>query len=158
MSRAFVKEDAGEHEDFPERLVSAQPNFVTARGLRLIEENTARLEQEREQARAADDSAARVRIERDLRYWQQRKGSAKLVLPEAAPVKARFGVTVVLSDARGSELSYTLVGEDEAEPQKGLISWTSPVAQMLLGRDVGEEVELQGGRYEITALESRNLD
>lgn len=150
MSRAFVKESDEVREELPERAVSDQPNFVTARGLHLIENNIARLEREREQSR--EDAATRARVERDLRYWQQRKVSAKLVEPEPTPGKVRFGVTVELQDPGGAERSYTLVGEDEAEPQKGLISWTSPVAQSLLGREAGDEVELQGSRWEVAAL------
>lgn len=152
MSRAFVKESDDVRADFPERAVSTQPNFVTARGLRLIEENIGRLEREREQA--GDDAATHARIERDLRYWQQRKASARLVQPEASPIKVRFGITVVLHDSAGAERSYTLVGEDEAEPQKGLISWSSPVAQSLLGREVGDEITLQDSVFEIVELKS----
>lgn len=154
MSRAFVKESDGNPalEDFPERPVSSQQNFVTTRGLRLIEETIHQLEQEREQAKPADDASLLARINRDLRYWQLRKASAKVVIPEASPTKVRFGVTVTLNAADGMKRSFTLVGEDEANPQRGLLSWTSPVAQSLLGREEGDEVVFQGKRAEISRI------
>jgi|SRR5882757_5754302 len=153
MSRAFVKEaDDKAPEDFPERAVSDHPNFVTARGLQLIEEAIRELERERDQAKLADDTATLARINRDLRYWQQRKASAKLVTPEASPTKVRFGVIVTLSIEDGSERSFTLVGEDEADPQSGLLSWTSPVAQALFGRETGDDIVLQGSKAEIVRI------
>ena len=87
-----------------------------------------------------------------MRYWQQRKSSAKLVEPEATPAKARFGVRITLRYEDGTERSYTLVGEDEADPAHGSISWISPIAQSLIGRELGDEVNLQGQRAEIIAL------
>ena len=61
---------------------------------------------------------------------------------------------VTLQYEDGAERSYTLVGEDEADPAQGLISWISPIAQALIGASVGDEVTLQGQRAEITKLDS----
>ena len=154
MSRAFVREHDGSDvpEDFPERPVSPHPNFVTARGLEQIEQQLKAVEAERTPARAAEDKLALARIERDLRYWQQRKASARLVTPESSPDCVRFGVRAVLREADGAERSFTLVGEDEADPAAGLISWMSPLAQALLGKEVGDEVMLAGRPAEIVAL------
>lgn len=155
MSRAFVKEMDGADlpEDFPERPVSARPNFVTARGLQLIEAQVRELEQEREQAKAADDKHALARIERDLRYWQQRKASARVTEPESPPVKVRFGMRVTLREDAGTERKFVLVGEDEADPAAGLISWASPVGEKLLGNEIGDEIEFQGKRAEIVHID-----
>lgn len=155
MSRAFVKEMDGVDvpEDFPERPVSAQPNFVTARGLQLIEAQVRELEQEREQAKLADDRLALARIERDLRYWQQRKASAKVTEPEAPAVKVRFGMRVTLREDTGKERKFVLVGEDETDPAAGLISWASPVGQRLLGNEIGDAIEFQGKRAEIVQID-----
>ena len=89
MSRAFVKEQDGADvpEDLPERPVSPHPNFVTARGLRLIEAQVRELEQAREQARRGEDKSLLAHVERDLRYWQQRKAGARLTEPEPPAVK-----------------------------------------------------------------------
>lgn len=155
MSRAFVRENDGAEvpQDVPERPVSSHANFVTARGLQQIESRIHELEAAREAPKRSEDKDALARVDRELRYWQQRKASAKLVEPETAPVKARFGVRVTLRYEDGMERSYTLVGEDEADPAQGLISWISPIAQALIGCGVGDEVTLQGQRAEITRLD-----
>ncbi|HEY7638470.1 MAG TPA: GreA/GreB family elongation factor [Steroidobacteraceae bacterium] len=155
MSRAFVRETDGAEvpQDLPERPVSSHPNFVTARGLQQIEERIRELEAAREEPKRSEDKDALARVDRELRYWQQRKSSAKLVEPEAAPLKVRFGVHVTLQFEDGTQRSYTLVGEDEADPARGSISWISPIAQALIGASRGDEVTLQGQLAEITALE-----
>jgi transcription elongation GreA/GreB family factor len=156
MSRAFVRENDGAEvpQDLPERPVSSHPNFVTARGLQQIEDRIDELEAAREEPKRSEDKDALARVDRELRYWQQRRSSAKVVAPEASPVKVRFGVRVTVRFDDGTERSFTLVGEDEADPAHGTISWISPIAQALIGRELGDEVELQGQRAAITALNS----
>jgi transcription elongation factor GreA len=71
--------------------------------------------------------------------------------------RVRFGVTVVLADVDSEEeVSYRIVGEDEADVKRGLISITSPVAQALLNKQVDDEVRVQvpkGTReFEILAI------
>jgi transcription elongation GreA/GreB family factor len=156
MSRAFVRETDGAEvpQDLPERPVSSHANFVTARGLQQIESRIHELEAAREAPKRSEDKDALSRVDRDLRYWQQRKASAKLVEPESEPQKVRFGVRVTVRYEDGVERSFTLVGEDEADPAQGLISWISPIAQQLLGTSVGDEMALQGQRAEVTKLAS----
>jgi len=157
MSRAFVREnnDGGEvPQDLPERPVSSHPNFVTARGLQHIECRIHELEAAREAPKRSEDKDALARIDRDLRYWQQRKATAKLVETDTEPVKVRFGVRVSLQYEDGTQRRFTLVGEDEADPAQGLISWMSPIAQVLIGTSVGDEVTLQSQRAEIAKLEA----
>jgi transcription elongation GreA/GreB family factor len=154
MSRAFDREHDGSDipEDFPERPVSPHPNFVTTRGLEQIESRLKALEGQRAAAKDAEDTATLPRIERDLRYWQQRKASARVVTPESNPERVRFGVCVALLEGDGTQRSFTLVGEDEADPAVGLISYISPLAQALLGKEVGDEIALSGRRAEILRL------
>ena len=156
MSRAFVRETDGAEvpQDLPERPVSSHANFVTARGLQQIESRIHELEAAREAPKRSEDKDALSRVDRDLRYWQQRKASAKLVEPESEPQKVRFGVRVTVRYEDGVERSFTLVGEDEADPAQGLISWISPIAQQLIGTSVGDEMPLQGQRAEVTKLAS----
>ena len=74
------------------------------------------------------------------------------------PDKVRFGATVVLSDIEtGDEVSYTIVGEHEADAKQGLISVTSPVAQALMSREVGDDVKVKvpKGSREFEVLEIR---
>lgn len=58
--------------------------------------------------------------------------------------RVRFGTTVMLSDTEsGEEISYTIVGEDESDATKGLLSVTSPVARALIGKEVDDEVTVR---------------
>jgi transcription elongation GreA/GreB family factor len=152
MSRAFTRE-SDDPAPLPERAISSHPNLVTARGLAAIEAQIRALESERQAARAAADSALRARVERDLRYWTARRASARVVPQVEAPERVRFGVQVTLRSAGGAEQTFRLVGEDEADASRGLLSWLSPVAQALLGRAAGESVPFQGGEAQILRLE-----
>ncbi len=59
------------------------------------------------------------------------------------PDRVRFGTRVVLEDAdSGEEIVYTLVGEDEADITRGLLSVTSPVGRALIGKQVDDEVSV----------------
>lgn len=75
---------------------------------------------------------------------------AQVIDPSTLPhERVSFGSTVVLLDQdTDEELTYVIVGSQESNPGKGLISIQSPMARALLGKEEGEEVELQlpGGR------------
>lgn len=153
MSRAFTRESDDDPGTLPERAVSSHPNLVTPNGLAALEAQVRRLETERTAARASGDSAQRARIERDLRYFTQRLATARVVAPAAAAERARFGVRVTLRAESGVEQSFRLVGEDEADAARGLLSWVSPLGQALLGHEVGDTVRFQTGELEILRLE-----
>jgi transcription elongation factor GreA len=58
--------------------------------------------------------------------------------------RVAFGSTVYLVDVdTDEELKYTIVGAPEADPEKGLISYHSPLAKALIGKEVGDEVEVK---------------
>ncbi len=60
------------------------------------------------------------------------------------PDRVRFGATVVLEDlGRGDEVTYTIVGADEADVSQGLISVHSPVARALIGKEVEDAVAVR---------------
>jgi transcription elongation GreA/GreB family factor len=153
MSRAFVRESDGDPGSLPERPVSTHPNFVTPRGLAQIEARVQELTAQRQALRADEEREARAGIERDLRYWSARRASARLVEPGASPDRVRFGMRVTLRLAAGTAQSFRLVGEDEADAAQGLLSYVAPLAQSLLGRQVGESVPFQGGEAEIVGIE-----
>jgi transcription elongation GreA/GreB family factor len=154
MSRAFVRESDDAGEPLPELAVSPHPNFVTPEGLRLVEARIAALEAELKVARAAEDKALLARVNRDLRYWAQRRATARVVPPAAEPGAARFGVTVTLRFADdGSEARFKIVGEDEADPARGLVSFVSPLAKSLLGKSIGDEVRAADRDATIVALD-----
>lgn len=155
MSRAFVKEsDEDRLEPLPERVVSEHPNLVTPAGLKHIETQVQALEQERTVARDAGDRATLARVERDLRYWSQRRVSARVIEPTDRTDVVRFGVRVALRFDDGSERAFRLVGEDEADPARGLLSWVAPIGAALMGAAVGDELDVLGRRAEIVAIDS----
>ena len=154
MSRAFTREYDDDPGVVPERAISPHPNLVTPAGLAALEAQVRSLEGERSAARGAADAALRARIERDLRYFTQRLASARVVVPADAPERVRFGVRVSLRTAAGASQTFRLVGEDEADAARGLVSWVSPLAQALLGHEAGDVVHFQAGELEILALES----
>jgi transcription elongation GreA/GreB family factor len=154
MSRAFVKEsDGDEGQELPELQVSPHRNLVTPSGRQQIESNVENLQASLSAARAGGDRAAAARIQRDLRYWSERQRTAELVPPMAASGTARFGSTVTLARPGGIRIVFRIVGEDEADPAKGRISYVSPIARKLIGAAVGDEVALADGEAEITAIE-----
>jgi transcription elongation GreA/GreB family factor len=156
MSRAFVKEDdegAGV-VPLPDRPISPHRNLVTARGLRLIEEQVARFEGELARASAASDKEAVARAARELRYWTARQASAEVVAPDPEVDEVVFGVAVTLLREDGSEATFRIVGEDEADPAAGTIAWTTPVARTLFGSQPGEVRELPTGAVEVVAIDA----
>lgn len=146
MSRAFVKEDAqGPDEDPAERTVSAQPNYVTPRGLKILqdeEESLLAALKGFEGAQPDEDKKRKKRgLERDLRYVRARLESAIPVDPANQPRdQIRFGATVVLRREDGAEKKIRVVGEDEAEEGGETLSWAAPFAQTLFGLKAGQEL------------------
>ena len=145
MSRAFVNEDqAAAQADQPvERRVSDQPNYVTASGLRQLQERVAELNALRSELHAHGDRADKQRLaetERDLRYFTARVQSAQVVPAATSSRKVQIGSWVRFLDEQGQEQRVQLVGEDEADAGRGLINWGSPLGRALLGAGQGDEV------------------
>lgn len=152
MSRAFVKEsDGADGQELPELQVSPHRNLVTPAGRTQIEASVLRLQSELSDARAAADRALVARIQRDLRYWTERLRSAEVV---SAPTgdAVRFGSTVTLEKADGSRVEYQIVGEDEADPARGKISYVAPIARLLIGAGEGDAVALPDGEATVSGL------
>ncbi len=154
MSRAFVKDQDDLPADIADRPISANPNFVTARGLRLIDEALERLRHEQAHAQQAQNKEDMSRTARDLRYWVQRHTSAQLVPPPHDLSKVAFGTRVTLKREDGRTQRFAIVGEDEGDPVQGAIAYTSPLARAVLGKSVGEFAEGPAGEVEIVALEA----
>jgi len=158
MAVAFTREEDYEARaaDLPDRPVSPQPNLVTASGLAAIE---AELEAARAAYAAAQadggisaDRTAMARATRDLRYWSSRRASAQLTEPDGPDQEVRFGRTVEIAREDGRRQSWRIVGEDEADPAQGRISYVSPLARALLARSVGDVVDVAGAEAEIIAV------
>ena len=158
MAVAFTKEEDYESQaaDLPDRPVSPHPNLVTASGLAAIDAELAAARAAYAAAQAqggvSADRTAMARATRDLRYWSSRRASAQLTEPELQPRVAQFGRTVEVEREDGRRQTFRIVGEDEAEPGKGSISNVSPLAAALLGKAVGDVVEVNGAEIELVAV------
>jgi transcription elongation GreA/GreB family factor len=154
MSRAFVKEPEGDvGEPLPERPISSFHNYVTARGLRQIEAAIAELQAAVARASSDEDPLSLRRITRDLNYWKARRATAELVTPPPDAGAVRFGSKVTLKMPAGHRQSFRIVGEDEADPKNGLLSYVAPLARELIGKELGETVSTPGGDAEIVNIE-----
>ncbi len=155
MSRAFVKEPDGleAFDELPDRLVSPNPNLVTEEGLAMIESEVARLSRAYAEAQASGDRAALNVAARDLRYWSARRATAELVPSQDDHDEVRFGARVTFERDDGRRQAYRIVGEDEADPAKGTLSYVSPLARALLGKSVGDTARLGPNEIEIVGIE-----
>ena len=151
MSRAFVKEpDGAEAQELPDRPISEHPNLVTPQGLAQIEETLTRLHEQH--AQAAGDRAALASVGRDLRYWTARRSTAQPMPAPDDTAKVQFGSTVTIVRDDGRRQTFRIVGEDEAEPAQGTLSYVSPVARALLNKAVGDIITAGSGEAEIVEI------
>jgi transcription elongation GreA/GreB family factor len=154
MSRAFVKEADGTEtfEDLPDRPVSAHPNIVTPEGLAQIDDTLTQLNHEHAEAQAAQDRGAIARLARELRYWSARRSTAQVAPAPDDPATVQFGATVTIARDDGRRQTWRIVGEDEADPAHGTLSYVSPVAQALLGKSAGDVVQAGASKAEIVDI------
>jgi len=139
MSRAFVKEDV----DPPERsgrkrsasgLPPGAANYITARG-------ATRLREELQKVRAGNANSKRVA------ELEQVLASVHVVdPPDPASNSVAFGATVTVKDKRGRTETYTIVGVDELDFERDVVSWISPLGKALLAADIGDWITLEDGR------------
>src|SRR5512134_2319484 len=98
-------------------------------------------------------------VEARLRQLEDRLARAQVIDPRAqSGERVVFGATVVLIDVESEErITYTIVGEDEADVGQGMISVTSPVARAIMGREEGASVQVRvpKGMRELEILEVR---
>ena len=90
MSRAFVNEDKAV-EDLPDRPVSSHPNYVTVKGLALIDSALENFRRQHAEAQASGDRAALAKAGRELRYWSARRASAQLLKPNRTSTRCSLG-------------------------------------------------------------------
>jgi len=162
VSKAFTKDDDGGAELLvvPRApLPSGTSNYVTPRGLRRLQAEQAALEQERVALEVSDSPDRVLRLnalsQRALEL-QGRLTSAELIDPRLQPHdRVRFGAQVRVRHESGTESSYRIVGVDEADAGAGLLAFSAPLARALLGKRVGDVVEMRTPRSseELTVLE-----
>jgi len=147
MSRAFVKESDDElvANELPERPLSAEPNYVTVRGLDALRARLKELQDERDRLTAAADPMAKQRlleVKRDIRYFGAQIERATVVDPAGQPRdEVHFGASVTIRDENGKAQTFHIVGDDEADVAAGRISWASPLAKAMIGAKVGDVVK-----------------
>jgi transcription elongation GreA/GreB family factor len=158
MAVAFTREEDYEAQaaNLPDRPVSPYPNLVTATGLAAIEAELAQARAAYAAAQAdggiSADRTAMARATRDLRYWSSRRASAQLTEPEGKTGVVQFGCTVEVEREDGRRQTFRIVGEDEANPAKGSISYASPLSAALRGKAVGDVALLNGAEIEVVAV------
>lgn len=90
-------------------------------------------------------------IDRRVRFLTKRIEAAEVVDPAAQTRRDQifFGATVTYAREDDSEVTVTIIGQDETDAEHGRISWISPVARALLGKRVGDVARLMlPGRVE----------
>ena len=159
MSVAFTKEDSAEtaaETMLPDRPISDAPNLVTAAGLQALERQLAAARADYDAAMTIEDVNERRRQAanpfRDLRYFTERLRTAQLIPVPAGHDAVAFGSTVTFSRDDGRVQTYRIVGEDEADPKAGSISYVSPIARALLGNALGDLASLGEHELEIIAI------
>ena len=159
LSVAFTKEDSAETASetlLPDRPISAHPNLVTQTGLKALESQLQHAREAYEAAQKIADVNERRRQGalplRDARYFAARVRTAQIMPDPASADTVAFGSTVTFRRGDGRVQRYRIVGEDEADPKAGTISFVSPVARMLMGKTVGDLIETSGQTIEVIEI------
>lgn len=149
MSKAFTKEEDGTEslrlDDLPQ---SPHPNLVTPSGLAdlnaRLNAKKQQLKEQRKKPEEIDNRYAVAVVERDIRFLEGRIKRAILVDPQSHPSDiVAFGAEVDVVTDDDTHRTFRIVGEDEADPTRGLIAPYSPLGEALLGAELGSTVEWQ---------------
>jgi transcription elongation factor GreB len=167
MSKAFVKESdsddaADPHDDAPV-IPTGVRNYITPEGHRRMQEELRHLLNEErpkivdivswaagngDRSENGDYLYGRKRlreIDRRIRFLSKRLESAEIVDParQIRRDQVFFGATVTYAAGSGTERTVTIVGIDEVDPDRGRVSWISPIARALLKAHEGDLVDLR---------------
>ncbi len=176
MSKAFVKEDDGEEDLEPaQQLPPGLKNYITPAGYQRLKDELDRLWKVERPALVKTITWAasngdrsengdyiygkkRLReIDRRIRFLSKRLDNAEVIDPVQRGLcdQVFFGASVTVCGQDGRERMYSIVGVDEADPGRGLISWVSPLARALLKAREEDVVMLRnpGGAEELVVVE-----
>ncbi len=158
MSRAFIKEDADSDQVIVTArppLPAGQPNLVTPAGLAALQAELAALREEAARLNADHESnsgSSAVRrlaaLDEEIPALEDRLRSAVLVpTPKAGTTEVLLGAVVTVRETSpgAAPSTFAIVGVDEADPLEGLVAFTAPIAQALLGRSLGATVSFELG-------------
>ena len=140
MSRGFVKE--GDQEEVPmvlprAFLPSGTPNYVTPEGLKRLLDEMKTLK--KEWTDAGSNYVTKNYLDAKMRLLSERINSAVLIdNTKANPDVVSFGMYVKYNDK-----VIRIVGVDEADASKGLVSFISPIAKALIGKKKGDKFEIK---------------
>ena len=159
MSVAFTKDDSAETASetlLPDRPVSPHPNLVTEAGLKALELQLQQAREAFETAQKTEDVNERRRQMavplRDMRYFAARARTAQVIADPTSTETVVIGSTVTFRRGDRRVQKYRIVGEDEADPKTGSISFVSPVARILMGKAVGDVVGATDQELEIISI------
>ena len=151
MSRGFVKE--GDQEEIPiltprAYLPEGATNYVTQVGMDELLEEKQMLINELENLDISNENERRIasnHLNAKLQLLNERILNAKIIdLDKQSPDEVWFGATVTLKINNETELQkYQIVGVEEADVSKGKISFISPIAKILIGKEVGDKAVLK---------------
>lgn len=169
MSKAFVKESDAEFEeedDVPDPSPKGVKNYITPRGFKALQDELKHLRRDErpkiveivswaagngDRSENGDYIYGKKRlreIDRRMRFLLKRLEAAEIVDPTQQPNKDKvfFGATVTYADEEDNERTVRIVGVDEADLDRGEVSWISPIARALLKSEVGDVVEVRTPR------------
>ena len=177
MSKAFTRENDGDDDgaETPRQLPAGQKNYITPAGYQRLKDELEQLWKVERPALVQTVAWAasngdrsengdyiygkkRLReIDRRIRFLSKRMDEAVVVDPiqREGCEQVFFGATVTVCGQDGMERTYSIVGVDEADAGRGLISWISPLARALLKARADDVILLQipGGTEELEVLE-----
>ena len=160
MSVAFTREESAETAaavQLPDRPISQHPNLVTQSGLKALDAVMAAARAAYYAARQIDDLNERhnavAAASRDMRYFAERLRTAQVMPDPVERDTVAFGSRVTFARDDGRRQTFRIVGEDEADPRAGSISYVSPVARALIGKGPGDRVVLGDHEIEVLAVE-----
>ena len=157
MSRGFVKEDDQEEipivpprADLPEGVT----NYVTQVGMNELLAEKQMLVNEKENLDSSNENEKRIalnHINAKLQLLNNRIIEAKIVnLNEQPQNEIRFGAMITLKiEATKNIQTFQIVGVDEADISKGKISFTSPIAKVLINKKIGDKAVLKRAKEDI---------
>src|SRR5271166_6233826 len=143
MSVAFTREESAEtaaEVELPDRPISPHPNLVTESGLEALANAVAEWRAAYNAALQIEDAGERRRAvaaaSREMRYFADRLRTAQVIPQPTGFGAVAFGNQVTFSRDDGRRQAFRIVGEDEADPRHGSISYVSPVARALISWEI----------------------
>ena|SRR5258706_3993291 len=150
MSKAFTRESDDEPDDLPPIARPLLPpgvkNYITPSGAQRLREEAAGLAEKKRRLPSSSPGAGKEQRKNEGRIRQLEQILDSIVVTEPPATGrdvVRFGAAVTVRRANNEQSVYRIVGVDEADFERGDISWLSPLARQLLGRRAGESVRFK---------------